>query len=261
MLNSSESNSLPSESDGKATAKIRANTGRLKIPLLIFVVTAIVSGIWFLGEELTLKKLASREAEFRQFQANHPALVFVAAFSVYATVAGLSLPVTSAMTLFFAWLFGFWPGMLVVSFGSTAGATIAFLLSRYLLRDAVSRRFGDRLKAFNESLTKEGPFYLFTLRLIPAVPFFVINAVMGLTSLRARTFWWVSQLGMLPGTAVYVYAGASVPALQTLADQGLRAIFTPRQLTQILMALVLLGTSPLLVRLLIRRFSRPAVRP
>ena len=159
------------------------------------------------------------------------------------------------MTLLFGWLFGFWRGLVVVSFGSTAGATVAFLLSRYLLRDAIIQRFGDRLSSFNESLEREGAFYLFTLRLIPAVPFFVINAVMGLSPLRVRTFWWVSQLGMLAGTAVYVYAGASVPRLQTLADKGVGTIFTPSQMTQILMAFVLLGLFPLIVRIGMKRLA------
>lgn len=94
-------------------------------------------------------------------------------------------------------------GVVLVSFASAAGATMAFLLSRFWFRDAIQKRFGDRLQSFNQSLEKEGPFFLFTMRLIPAVPFFVINAVMGLTPIRTRTFWWVSQLGMLAGTAVW----------------------------------------------------------
>ncbi len=106
--------------------------------------------------------------------------------------------------------------------------------------------------AFNEALETEGAFYLFTLRLIPVVPFFVINAVMGLTRMRAWTFWWVSQLGMLPGTAVYVYAGSRVPDLQTLADQGAAAVFTANQLRQFTLAFLLLGLFPFVARLVIR---------
>jgi uncharacterized membrane protein YdjX (TVP38/TMEM64 family) len=144
----------------------------------------------------------------------------------------------------------------VVSFASTAGATMAFLLSRFLFRDAIERRFGERLDKFNLALQREGPFFLFTLRLIPAVPFFVINAVMGLTPIRTWTFWWVSQLGMLAGTTVYVYAGSSVPSLQTLADAGINAVFTPAQLAQILTAFALLGMFPLAVRGLMKLFVR-----
>ncbi|WP_040769634.1 TVP38/TMEM64 family protein, partial [Novipirellula maiorica] len=160
------------------------------------------------------------------------------------------------LTLVYGWYFGFGRGLILVSFASTAGATVAFLLSRFLFRDTIQNRFGERLKSFNASLEKEGPFFLFTLRLIPAVPFFVINAVMGLTPIRTRTFWWVSQIGMLAGTAVYVYAGSSVPDLQTLADQGIGAVFTSGQLWQIGSAFVLLGLFPLIVRWTMKLIQR-----
>ena len=155
----------------------------------------------------------------------------------------------------YGWYFRFGPGLILVSFASTMGATLAFMLSRFLFRDFIQSRFGDRLNSFNQSLEREGPFFLFTLRLVPAVPFFVINAVMGLTPIKTRTFWWVSQLGMLAGTIVFVYAGSSVPSLQTLADKGINAVFTPRQFTQILLAFVLLGVFPLAVRWGMKLFS------
>jgi uncharacterized membrane protein YdjX (TVP38/TMEM64 family) len=112
------------------------------------------------------------------------------------------------------------------------------------MRDAIQTRFGDRLAKFNEALEREGAFYLFTLRLIPAVPFFVINVVMGLTPLRVTTYWWVSQVGMLPGTAAYVYAGTSVPDLQTLATQGVSGIISP----QLLSAFVVLGLLAIVIK-------------
>ena len=118
----------------------------------------------------------------------------------------------------YGWYFGLAPAVILVSFASTSGATIAFLLSRYLFRDAIQTRFRDQLAKFNQALQREGAFYLFTLRLIPAVPFFVINVVMGLTPIRTLTFWWVSQVGMLAGTIVYVYAGSTIPSLAHLAD-------------------------------------------
>jgi len=148
----------------------------------------------------------------------------------------------------YGWYFGFFKGLILVSFASTLGATIAFLMSRYFFRDAIMNRFGDRLEKFNESLEQEGSFYLFTLRLIPAVPFFVVNAVMGLTPLKTTTFWWVSQIGMFVGTAVFVYAGSSVPNLTTLAEKGVNAAFSPTQMTQIIGAFVLLGVFPLAAR-------------
>ena len=222
--------------------------------LLLLAATAGI-GFWMFGNELTLSKLATREAAFRQYQTDHPALTYLIAFGIYVAVTGLSLPGATPMTLVMAWLFGFWRALILVSLGSTTGATVAFLLSRYLFRQSITDRFGERLEKFNAALQREGAFYLFTLRLIPAVPFFVINAVMGLTPVSVRTFWWVSQLGMLPGTAVYVFAGSRVPNLQTLADKGIYAIFTTGQMAQILSALALLGLFPLLLRQLMKRIS------
>ncbi len=227
-----------------------------KIVVLLAVVAVIAVAYTQFGDVLSLQNLAKQEAQLRQFQLEHPVLVFGAAFSLYVIATGLSLPGAAVLTLSYGWYFGFWRGFLLVSFASTAGATVAFLLSRYLFRDAIQSRFGERLESFNQSLEKEGPFFLFTLRLIPAVPFFVINAVMGLTPIKTSTFWWVSQLGMLAGTAVYVYAGSSVPDLQTLADKGVNAVFSPSQLSQILIAFVLLGLFPLIVRGAMKLFGK-----
>lgn len=219
-----------------------------KIALLLIVVAIMIVGYTQFGDLLSLEHLAQKETQLRAFQTEHPVLVFGAAFLVYVAVTGLSLPGAAVLTLVYGWYFGFARGLLLVSFASTAGATVAFLLSRFLFRESIQRRFGTRLESFNKSLEEEGPFFLFTLRLIPAVPFFVINAVMGLTPVRTLTFWWVSQLGMLAGTAVYVYAGSSVPNLKALAEKGIGAVFTPSQLTQILLAFVMLGLFPLVVR-------------
>lgn len=220
----------------------------LKLGLLAAVLVTVAIGYTQFGDSLSLSKLATREAELRQFQETYPVLVYGIAFLIYVVVTGLSLPGAAGLTLLFGWYFGFWRGVVMVSFASTTGATLAFLLSRFLFRDTIQRRYGDRLDKFNQALEREGPFFLFTLRLIPAVPFFVINAVMGLTPIRTRTFWWVSQLGMLAGTAVYVYAGSSVPSLQALADDGLSAVFTASQIAQIVIAFVLLGVFPLAAR-------------
>jgi len=223
--------------------------------LLLFIAGSVVVAYTQFGDVLTLENLAREEAQLRSLQQQHPVLVYGAAFLLYVIITGLSLPGATVLTLTYGWYFGIMRGVIVVSFASTAGATLAFLMSRFLFRDAIQRRFGDRLEGFNQALEREGPFYLFTLRLIPAVPFFIINAVMGLTPIRTRTFWWVSQLGMLAGTAVYVYAGSSVPSLQTLADAGISAVFTAGQLTQIVSAFVLLGLFPLVVRWVVKLVS------
>ena len=234
-------------------------SARRPVPkFVVFMVVAVLAGdvYWQFGEALSLEALAARESQLRQLQQDQPALVYGAAFLIYVTVTGLSLPGAAALSLVFAWYFGFIRGVVLVSFASTAGATVAFLLSRYLFRDSIQNRFGERLANFDKSLEREGPFFLFTLRLIPAVPFFVINAVMGLTPIRTRTFWWVSQVGMIPGTLVYMYAGSRVPNLQQLADKGIKSVFTPSQLTQILIAFFLLGVFPLAVRYAMKRFGR-----
>ncbi|WP_417850219.1 TVP38/TMEM64 family protein [Thalassoglobus sp.] len=238
-------------------AETAGKSGSAKKIVLLLVVGAVIAVAYTqFGDVLSLQNLAKQESQLREFQTEHPVMVFGIAFLLYVVATGLSLPGAAVLTLSFGWYFGFARGLLLVSFASTAGATVAFLLSRYLFRDAIQNRFGERLENFNQSLEKEGPFFLFTLRLIPAVPFFVINAVMGLTPIKTSTFWWVSQIGMLAGTAVYVYAGSSVPDLQTLADKGVNAVFTPSQLTQILIAFIMLGLFPLIVRGAMKLFDK-----
>lgn len=207
------------------------------------------------GELLTLETLAARESELRALRLTHPVLVYVGAFAVYALVTGL-LPSAAALTLLYGWYFGFWRAVVLVSFASTAGATLSFGLSRFLLRDFVQRRFGDRLTRVNAALKREGAFYLFTLRMVPAVPFFILNPVMGLTPMPVWTYWWVSQLGMLPATCVYVSAGASVPELATLAEQGARGILTP----QLIAAFAVLALFPWAVRRIVSTARSSALR-
>ncbi len=227
-----------------ASASARSSSPRWRLAVLGVLVVAIgVLGFVF-RQHLTISALAELEDQLRQWQELHPWLVMAVAFLVYVAVTGLSLPGATVLSLTFAWYFGFWRALILVSFASTTGATLAFLLSRFLLRDWVRSRFAAQLEKINDNLEREGAFYLFTLRLIPAVPFFVINAVMGLTPMRVWTFWWVSQLGMLPGTAVYVWAGSSVPSLRELADRGAGGIMTP----SLFAAFAALGLFPFVVR-------------
>lgn len=204
-------------------------------------------------------QLAAREQELRNYQNSYPILVLSVAFTIYVVATGLSIPGATILTLAYGWYFGFLRALVLVSFASSIGATLSFLLCRYLLRDVVLSRFGSRLESFNRALKREGAFYLFSLRLIPAVPFFVINAVMGLTPIKTRTFYWVSQVGMLPGTIVYVFAGSRLPNLQALTEEGATRILTP----DLILAFVLLGLFPFGVRFFFSRFSRstPRVRP
>ncbi len=237
----SSPDAVPNKSGSKAT----------KIIVLLAVVAAALFAYHNYGDALSLDYLASKEAELRQYRVDNPVLVYGVAMVIYVLVTGLSLPGASVLTLAYAWYFGFVRGMIVVSFASTSGATMAFILSRYLLQETIQNRFKEKLVSFNEALEREGAFYLFTLRLIPAVPFFVINVVMGLTPLKTRTFWWISQVGMLPGTAVYVYAGSQFPDLKTLADKGGSGILTP----ELIAAFVLLGVFPIVVKKVIGKWK------
>jgi pyruvate/2-oxoglutarate dehydrogenase complex dihydrolipoamide dehydrogenase (E3) component/uncharacterized membrane protein YdjX (TVP38/TMEM64 family) len=195
--------------------------------VLVFAVIAVLVAAFFAfggHRYLTLEQLRAQQAALQQLYALHPGRTALAYFLVYVAVAGLSLPGAAVLTLFGGALFGWLWGTVLVSFASSIGATLAFLSSRFLLRDWVQGRFGDRLKPINAGVAKEGAFYLFALRLVPAFPFFVINLLMGLTPIRLWTFYWVSQLGMLAGTLAYVYAGAQLGEFRLSA--GLVAAFT-----------------------------------
>jgi len=194
-----------------------------------------------------LAALADRETRLREQAEAHPAAAMAIAFVTYVVVTGLSLPGAAAMSVACGWLFGFWRALVLVSFASTTGATIAFLLSRHLFGRAIQSRYAERVAAFNAAIEREGAFYLFTLRMIPQVPFFVINVAMGLTKLRTTTFWWVSQLGMLPGAAVFVLAGSSVKSLRELEERGLASLLD----WKLALALALLGLAPLALKRLI----------
>lgn len=235
------------EDNVKATSEPpqKASTGGWARLLIGAVFVAAAAIVYFsFRESLTLDNLAAQEASLRELQESNPLLIYSGAFLLYVVVTGLSLPGAAVLSLVFAWYFGFARALVLVSFASTTGATVAFLMSRFVLRDMIQSRFGERLAAFNKALDEEGAFYLFTLRLIPAVPFFVINAVMGLTSLPVRTFWWVSQVGMLPGTVAYTWAGSSVPDLATLKEKGASGILS----FELLAAFAVLGVLPLALK-------------
>jgi uncharacterized membrane protein YdjX (TVP38/TMEM64 family)/thioredoxin reductase len=192
-----------------------------------------------LGHFLSFEQLKASQASFVQLQADRPLMVAVVYFLLYVAATALSIPGATLITLAGGAIFGLWQGLLIVSFASSVGATLAFLASRFLLRDWVEGKFGKRLADINAGLEKEGAFYLFTLRLIPVVPFFLINLLMGLTRMKVWTFYGVSQLGMLAGTAVFVNAGTQLAQLDSV--QG---ILSPA----LLGSFVLLGIFPLIAR-------------
>jgi pyruvate/2-oxoglutarate dehydrogenase complex dihydrolipoamide dehydrogenase (E3) component/uncharacterized membrane protein YdjX (TVP38/TMEM64 family) len=206
-----------------------------KLALLAVIVAAIAAFFVFdLGQYLTLEFFQASRARIDAYYAAHPLQTVAAYFAVYVAVAALSLPGAALMTLAGGAIFGLLVGTIVVSFASSVGATLAFLAARFLLRDWVQRRFGARLKAVNEGVAREGAFYLFALRLVPLVPYWLVNLALALTPIPARTFYWVSQLGMLPGTVVYVYAGTQLGQFRISAG--------------LIVAFVLLGVFPLAAR-------------
>lgn len=210
--------------------------------LLVIGVVAALAVAFFaldLGRFFTLDYVKASQARFAALYAEHTAAVLAGYFVVYVVVTGLSLPGATVISLAGGALFGFWVGLVVISFASTLGATLACAVSRFLLRDWVARRFGEKLAAIDRGIEREGAFYLFTLRLIPAFPFFLINLAMGLTPMRLATFYWVSQLGMLPGTMVYVNAGRELGRLESLSG-----ILSP----SLLASFALLGVFPLVAK-------------
>ncbi|OGR32996.1 MAG: pyridine nucleotide-disulfide oxidoreductase [Desulfuromonadales bacterium GWC2_61_20] len=213
------------------------STPAKKIAVLCGII--VLAGLFFafdLQHSLTLGELKARHADFQTFYATHRLATLAGYFALYVLVAALSLPGATVMTLAGGALFGFWTALLVASFASTLGATLALLVSRFLLRDWVQAKFGDKLRAINHGIETDGAFYLFSLRLVPLFPFFLINLALGLTRMRAATFYWVSQLGMLAGTAVYINAGTQLAQVESAADILSPALF---------LSFVLLGLFPL----------------
>jgi len=222
-----------------------------QIVLLLLLALAIGAFVALdLGRFLSFEQLKASQVSFAQLHAEQPLTVAAVYFLIYVLATALSIPGAVVITLAGGAIFGLWQGLLIVSFASTVGATLAFLASRFLLRDWVEARFGQRLADINAGVNREGGFYLFTLRLIPVVPFFLINLLMGLTRMKVWTYYWVSQIGMLAGTAVYVNAGTQLAQLDSL--QG---ILSPA----LLGSFVLLGIFPLIARRIVAAVQKRKV--
>ena len=208
-----------------------------KIIIIAVIVIAVAAfRIFNLGEYLSLSYIKESRQNFESLYAEHTLPVIGGYMLIYILVTSLSLPGAAVMTLAGGALFGLLRGTIIVSFASTIGATLACLVARFILRDWVQEKFGERLKTVNDGIEREGSFYLFTLRLIPVFPFWLINLVMGLTKMPLRTFYWVSQFGMLPGTIVYVNAGKELGKIDSLSG-----ILSPG----LILSFVILGLFPL----------------
>lgn len=221
--------------------------------LAVLIVIAAIFVTWFafdLGALFTLENAKAQHEALKDTIASNFVSASIIYFVVYIAMTALSLPGAAIATLLGAALFGFWWALLLVSFASSIGATLAFLVSRFLLKDSVQSKFGDRLATINQGVEKDGPFYLLTLRLIPVFPFFLINLLMGLTPIRTATFYIVSQIGMLPGTAVYINAGTQLAQIDSLSG-----IVSPG----VLLSLVLLGVFPIIAKMIMNVIQKRRV--
>jgi len=218
-----------------------------KIVIACLIVLGIVAFRYFdLGEYFTLEYIKASQESLQNLYTENRFLVVATYMAIYVLVTALSLPGAVVLTLAGGGLFGLVVGTIVVSFASTIGATLACLVARFLLRDWVQTKFDDRLTTINDGIAREGSFYLFTLRLIPVFPFFVINLVMGLTKIPLFTFYWVSQVGMLAGTVVFVNAGKELAKIDTLSG-----ILSPT----LIGSFVILGLFPITVKKLLSIFK------
>src|SRR5208282_5595993 len=227
-----------------------------KIVKKIAVVTVLVGLVVIfkvlgLGQYLTLSYVKASQEKFAALYADHRLPVIAAYMAIYILVTSLSLPGAAIMTLAGGALFGLFTGSIIVSFASTIGATLACFVSRSVLRDWVQNKFNDKLKTINEGIEKEGAFYLFTLRLIPVFPFWLINLIMGLTKMPLRTFYWVSQAGMLAGTIVYVNAGKELAKIDSLSG-----ILSSR----LIFSFALLGIFPIASKKLLNLYKSKKIR-
>ncbi|GHX68434.1 TVP38/TMEM64 family protein [Vibrio cholerae] len=222
---------------------------KLIIALVLIAIAALL--VTQFSQYLTLDVAKAKQAELANYIDAHLLQAALIYFVVYVLLTAFSIPGATVVTLLGAALFGFWLSLLLASFASTIGATLAFLSSRFLLRDWVQAKFADKLQTINQGIERDGAFYLLSLRLIPIFPFFLINLVMGLTPISTWRYYWVSQLGMLPGTAVYLNAGTQLAEISSLGE----IVSLP-----VLASFVLLGVFPIVVKWLMGKVQQRATQ-
>jgi uncharacterized membrane protein YdjX (TVP38/TMEM64 family) len=233
--------------------KAKAISGRSRRtwlkPLVFLTLAVVVAGLSiYFRDHLTLAGLADEVERLRQWRDRHLLAVALLLAAVFVISTGLSMPSVITLSVICGSLLGMWGGLVVASFSETAGATVAFLISRYLLRSAMEDRWKETIERADRMLDRDGVFYLLSLRLIHVIPSWMINLVLGCTRVPASTFWWTTQLGMLPATSLYVYTGAHLPTIEQLKEQGIFGIVTP----PIIAVFVLLAAVPLVVRFVLR---------
>jgi len=235
----------PENSSAEVVQASRRRRRWPRLLLLVGVLTVVAAGSYLAGGGRAGRWLVEREQRLERLCDEHMLAVCAVAVVLYVVVTAFSIPVATVLSLAMGRLLGFWPAVLVVSFGSTLGATAAMLLGRTLFRESVVNRLGPRGETLLKAFEHNGAFFLFTLRMMPQVPFVLVNLVMSVSTIRARTFFWVSQLGMLPATCLYVFTGSQLPSLVAITQAEVGVILT----WPLILGLVMLGCFPLLVKL------------
>ena len=223
----------------------------MKRKLVLFCIFVFGLGavyLWF-RPYLTLNALILHEAQLRALTSQYPLISILVGFLVYVVLS--LIPGTTGKSLVYGWLFGFWCAVVQVNIALTFAAVVTFLFSRYMFRDAIQSRFGVYLSWLNRTMRNDGAYLLMTLRVAHA-PYSFVNYSFGATPMPTKTFWWASQIGLIPGNVLFVYAGSNLPTLQAVAEDGLRTLITP----QLVVSFILLACIPFVARWLIRRLSR-----
>lgn len=209
------------------------------------VAALVIVAVWQCSECFSLDYLASKEGALRSFQSDHPYLLYSIVFVIYTIGFAIGLPFAALMTIIVGWFFDFIPALILSSVGSSVGAALTFMTSRYFFRERMEKWLGGTMERFKHELDDGAPFYLFVSRLIPQIPFVLVNLVMGLSPISLRTFFWVSQLSMLPVLIIFVWIGNSLPSLGTIADKGISSVLS----WQLMLGIAAMGIVPLMIRL------------
>jgi len=222
---------------------------RRKLLTFVVFVTIIVVGWYIARRHFALETIVMYENQLRVALAERPMTSFIVGLLVYVALS--FFPPTAGKSLVFGWLFGLWRGVLLANFALTIAAVVMFLVSRYLLHEGLRSRLGATMARLDKAIETDGAYYLFALRMMHA-PYTFLNYAMGATSIKTRSFWWATQMGLLPGNVLFTYAGTQLPTLQEIADQGLTSVASP----QLIVAFVLVGVFPLAIRWVMRRVWR-----
>jgi uncharacterized membrane protein YdjX (TVP38/TMEM64 family) len=221
-------------------------------PLLFLVVALLVATACFYFRGELLSAAVDSAERLRAWSRSHPIAAPLLLIAAFVVSTGLSVPSVITLSVLSGWLLGFWEGLVISSFGAATGATVAFLISRHLLRDAIAERWPRLVARADEMVDRDGAFYVLSLRLVHLIPSWLVNLVMGCTDMPVATFWWATQLGMLPAIALYVYVSARWPSLAQLKEQGVSTILTPT----VIGVFIILALIPLALRQVIHRWHR-----